>query len=339
MESSSALTFMDILGQVLKYTPIVVLFLCVALYAAVVRKKLWPTPGSGSYPSTPLLFSYALTGSDTDLISVPGGTTPNGMHFEFYATNISLFSTQQTYGIYCIELPFTSGVHLIGAPKAGDTQLDFSGVTSLEPVTLEGTYNQVFNLYAEHDQQVQSRYVLDPAAMVFTLDFCSKFNWEILGDTLYFMDTDHLPTFEIVDEFVAQIRPTIEIPSDRRKNPYKMSYTQMSGRIFLCPICQKQLVTGDAWLACPNGHGCLVSGKQMINLKKEGAEDPPDTATAAPHGNLTCPYCQNPMVPTRYQETNITIDVCSKCMFRWLDATEPTALFKTKIPSLIEPDL
>ena len=276
---------------------------------------------------TPILFSDSV-GNEIDIIPGTAGTTSHGLHFEFYMTGMSLFSEQQTRGVYAVELPFKSGVHLIGIPVKNETPVAIHHTKGLERVELEGTYNHVFHLYSERDDQVQSRYVMDPSAMVFTVDFCSNFNWEILGDTLYFMGTESFPTFDLVDQFVEHIRPAVEVPSDRRKNPYKMSYTHLHGRIFLCPICQKQLVAGHAWLACPDGHGCLVTGKQMIEMKAETKPAPEDTGKPMDHNNLTCPYCQNPMHPTRYQHTRTIIDVCSKCMFRWLDAHEPTALFK-----------
>lgn len=325
MNGNTPETLMYILKQLSIYTYPVLAVIVVLIYGNRLRKWLLPHHTVGA--STPLLLSYGITGG-TDLVAAPGGTTPHGMHFDFYISNMSLFSTQQTYGIYTVELPFTSGVHLVGSPTHGDTQINLSDTKGMEPVTLEGTYNQVFNLYAEPNQQVQSRYVLDPTAMVFTLDFCSKFNWEILNDTLFFMDAEHFPTFEIVDEFVEQIRPAIEVPSDRTKNPYNMSYTQLDGRTFLYPICQQKLVTGTAWLACPGGHGCLVTGKQLMEMREQTEPVPADETNATLHNALTCPYCQNPMVPTRYQQTSVTIDVCSKCMFRWLDAREPTTLFK-----------
>jgi len=283
-----------------------------------------------SHPTTtnsPVLFAQA-TSEATDLICGYQGSTPSGMQFTYNITGMSLFSNEQTMGVYSVELPFMSGVHLLGCAKHSDTQVDIHTSGSvMERVNLEGNYDDYFTLYADTGQQVQSRYVLDPAAMVFTIDFCRQFNWEIIEDTLYFMNQGHLPSFEIVDQFVAQIRPAVEVPSDRRKNPYRMSYTNFSGRTMLCPICQKQLLEGDQWLECPDGHGSLVTGGQLIEMREGDGDDAAvrayDTgANVTDHAKIACPYCGSEMVPSHYQSTETIIDVCTKCMFRWLDSGE-----------------
>lgn len=294
------------------------------LIALIIRRKR-----SNASPSADMPVLLAQTvGGDQELIAGYQDVTPSGMHFTYNLSGMSLFSTETTTGAYSVELPFMSGVHLLGCAKAGNplVEVNLSG-SAMEHVELEGNYSDYFTLYADTEQQVQSRYVLDPTAMVFTMDFCSQFNWEIVEDTLYFMSSGHLPSFAIVDEFVKQIRPAIETASDRRSNPYRMSYNNFAGRTMLCPICQKQLVEGEQWLECPDGHGSLVTGGQLLALRDDAFKDAPvaiddDGGKATIHGVVKCPYCGSAMTASHYQTTATIIDVCPKCMFRWLDSGE-----------------
>lgn len=288
-------------------------------------RAILPSSKDNIAPISPLLFNETV-GMNTDIFQGYSGMTPHGLSIEYYVGGLSLFSSETSHGVYAVELPFMSGVHLIGIPKTHSIPLAMSG-HDMEAVTLEGNYNDVFHLYADTGEQVQSRYVLDPKAMVFTIDFCANFNWEIIEDTLYFMSGGRLPGFDIVDQFVEEIRPAVETPRDRPLNPSKLSYTHTVGRTLLCPICQQTLKNGTAWLECPQGHGCLVTGKQLLDMHDQKEPIPLDDKNLSRHGELTCPYCASPMNPTRYQLSRITIDVCSKCRFRWLDAEEPARLF------------
>ena len=244
------------------------------IFIVVISLRKIRKPAKPSLSNAPVLFSNCFA-SGEDLIQGNVGQTPKEMHFEYYVGGLSLFSDNQTTGVFAFELPFNSNLHLLGIAKNGNTPIVVNTTTSvMEPVDLEGDYSTYFNLYADKNQQAQSRYVLDPAAMVFTIDFCSQFNWEIIEDTLYIMSSGRLPAFDLVDRFVDELRPAIEDPSDRRKNHYRMSYTDMRGRKFNCPVCQRQLVQGDAWLACPSGHGCLLTGGQLLKARKSGAKMP-----------------------------------------------------------------
>lgn len=290
-------------------------------------------------PNAPILMSEALAGGG-DVVASTAFLTPHGLHISLFVTTNTLFSALQTRGVYAVELPFVSAAHLIGIPAANDTPINLQRAKGIEPVELEGTYNQIFHLYAQPNQQVDSRYVLDPSAMAFTMDFCQQFNWEIVGDTLYFMDSGHLPPLTIIDTFIEQIRPALEIPSERYKNPHTLPYANLQARTFLCPVCGIKLMAGDAWLECPNHHGYLVTGKQLLAMRQPDSATPQPVADNTPHGTLRCPYCNNPMKPTKYQHTDIELDVCTKCMFRWMDATEPAILFNSKVaPSRINRDI
>ena len=116
---------------------------------------------------------------------------------------------------YMVTMPFVSAAHLIGVPIDQSPMFGFdidSG--SVEKVQLEGDYNDYFALFVDTDDQVDARYVLDPAAMEFTLDFCRNFSWEIRENILYFASGENVVEFSVVDEFIRQIRPAIEKPID-----------------------------------------------------------------------------------------------------------------------------
>ena len=104
-----------------------------------------------------------------------------------------------------------------------------------------------------------------------------------------------------------------------------------------CPICSKQLAFSKEWLGCPDGHGVLVTASQLSDLrdidgdeKNKNAEEinvAQSGGNPVAHNVLSCPYCQSSMEPTEFAFTNVQIDVCPKCMFRWLDAGEAKRLF------------
>lgn len=227
-----------------------------------------------------------------------------------------------------VDLPFSSKVHLVGIPKLLDGDVTITKGDAMEPVVLEGDYPSYFRLYAETRQQVESRYVLDPSAMVFTVDFCQNFYWEIQDHTLYFAGQKAIPSLEQIDEFVRQIRPAIETPNPNLTNAAKLSYTERSYHTLLCPFCRKKLAEGAHLLECPEGHGCLLTGNQMLQLRGLTPTELAAQLTYPPSKpanraeSIICPYCTHEMEPSPYQTTSIIIDICGKCGYRWLDAGE-----------------
>ena len=270
----------------------------------------------------PILLS-ALNGG---IINAAAGESPGELPYMYFIADSNIFSKEDTLGVCAVELPFVAAAHLISRPKnqreAGYLPLD---LTKLDTVLLEGNYSHYFDLYTTPNEQSNARYVLDPAAMVFTIDFCSKFYWEIYEDTLYFMSEGAIPSLKIVDEFVRQIRPAIESPSNRLTNAAKLPYTFTHGRKLLCPRCNKKLVIGREWMECPDGHGFLITGAQMLS-ERESEEvinyNPARVAEAMVSEPIPCPYCKNEMKQTFYQNSEIEIDVCSKCPHRWIDGHE-----------------
>lgn len=297
-------------------TIVAVLVVASTLYP--LRHKLHLTHRSSA------LLSVIATGQ---LFNGASAQTPSGMPV-LYVVSSSPIPISNSYSLAMVDLPFSSAVHLVGIPKILSDDVSLLKHDSMEPVVLEGDYPNYFTLYADLRQQSESRYVLDPAAMAFTVDFCQDFFWEIQDNTLYFTGPHTLPSYEIIDEFVRQIRPAIESPNPNLTNAAKLSYTERSYRTLTCPFCQEKLVEGEHLLECPGGHGCLLTGKQMMQLRNlpvreiEAQLTYPPSAPASRPEHIACPYCTHSMKPTTYQTTSVVIDICDKCGYRWLDAGE-----------------
>ena len=84
-------------------------------------------------------------------------------------------------------------------------------------------------------------------------------------------------------------------------------------------------------LASTSKHGAMLTGKQLIYLRRKA--DPkllsgalkyrPVKVESAP---LSCPHCHAMMRATRFQNSDVYVDVCTKCRFRWLDYHEVTMI-------------
>lgn len=295
-----------------------------------VRRKLRPTTEGST-----ILLAHTFRDA-TDIIPARSSTTPGGLYWQYLIG--ATFMGDAMRGVYSVELPFTSGVHLLGIPKKGE-DFDISTWGSvMEPVELEGDYPDYFSLYADKGEQMESRFVLDPKAMQFTVDFCKEFSWEIVDDALYFASENRPASFGLIDQFVKEIRPALETKSDRTATPQMtMPYAHFEGRSMNCPICSKRLIPSEEWLGCPDGHGVLVTAVQLSDLRNIEDNDNNNEVeelnvehsghNPVGHTELQCPYCQNTMKSTPFAFTNVQIDVCPKCMFRWLDAGEAKRLF------------
>lgn len=304
-----------------------VMLLCiitiVALYHLVSQYLRARSPGSAN---SPLLLRELIPESLDTMVSA-STQTPAGYYVTCYVSSLdepTIDGDETAISAYAVNLPFTSGAHLIGFTRS-IAYTPLSG-QRFERVTLEGLYNETFDLFAAHNQQTQSRYILDPTAMVFTLDFCARYHWEILGDMLYFYGVDDNPDFAIIDEFIRQIRPAVEIASSRASDATQQPYTHVVHEL-LCPICSKTLTETDGHYSCPEGHGHLINGKQLIQMNNGELAPPRDAAVTTTHGPLTCPNCTATMNESEYQLTGVMINVCTKCRFRWCDAGELAKLF------------
>ncbi len=249
----------------------------------------------------------------------------------------------EAYTLYMAELPFVSEAHILGLPNRYASLIRLSS-EFMEPVTLEGDYPDYFALYADKNQQMETRYVLDPKAMVFTIDFCKDFYWEIQGSSLYFIGNDATTlSLALVDQFIDEIRPSVERPTPQNDATRFGHFNRNTGRppvkhdvqeyrSIPCPLCHKTLIQNPYWHECSDGHGCLATGKQMRELREVALLDVKRIAAIAPKTvvhrpkALNCPYCRHLMVPTKYQSTAIVIDLCNHCGYRWFDPHELQAI-------------
>lgn len=307
---------------------ILVAIVVVAILLSRSSKKRINTSRSMSVrgQNSPLLIG--MVSRHGELALVADGYTPSDMRFSYIMSLSLIYSPNPLYGLYVVELPFVAAAHVLGLTKGQPTPLkvDINSSTNFEKMTLEGDYPNYFDLYVEKDQQMEGRYVLDPKAMVFTVDFCRNFNWEIVGSSLFFLSASELPTHAIVDQFVAEIRPAVDTGKPTLRHSHDLPYVTVQPLKINCPICQARLKPGDEWLLCPSNHGILVTGGQLIRLRQSA--DPKLLASVLA-GNevhdgrvLACPHCGAEMRAVKYQNSGMYIDSCSMCRYRWLDYQE-----------------
>ncbi len=244
----------------------------------------------------------------------------------------AISSVQLDMLLFRVELDFSSKLHLLGIPKNHDvTQLDPANAQSLmERVSLEGDYDNYFSLYCEKGQQQQSRYILDPKAMAFTVDFCRSHNWEILDNELYFVqassDNPNDPTvmFDDIATFVSTIKPALATPLTEQQQRTATPYGAERRRQLPCPICTTAMPNSDGLFVCPSGHGVLLNTVKLHQLRT-GAITAPVIANAQPPAerhDLSCPSCKQQMIKVPYNGGLFDMDTCTNCQYRWLDAPE-----------------
>lgn len=105
-------------------------------------------------------------------------------------------------------------------------------------------------------------------------------------------------------------------------------------RLMNCPICNRKLVEEDEVLICPAGHGTLMTGKLLGELRRLNVPDEAPTAKLPDDKkSLICPNCSKRMQKVNYNDTEIIIDACTNCPYRWLDAGEVEKIkdFKPKL--------
>lgn len=184
----------------------------------------------------------------------------------------------------------------------------------------------------------ETQYVLDPSAMLFTVNFCQSHNWEIIGRDLYFAQTagtgavdDPTDTWDDVNEFIAQIRPAVEIPSDESNRPQNTLYKNDHREDLACLECDQTLTPHPeaGYFSYPAGHGILIQGAKLRQLRSGNLVIalPAMTSDPAPKKQL-CPSCQQPLTPVAYSGSSIEIDTCSACPYRWLDPSDIANLAK-----------
>jgi len=266
-----------------------------------------------------------------------GGRTTAGHSYMYLLGDLSDSNQKGVKGIYAFALPFKTELHLLGIP-ANEEGRQWSQQSGMETVRLEGNYPDYFTLYAEEGQQSLTRYHIDPQVMVFSIDFIKNMHWEIVNNTLYFLDNELLPSLDIADEFIRMIKPAFT-PTPKLEPKLFVSRIgeelKDSALDLKCPICQVELMLGKKWLACPEGHGYLISGTEMLDVRKDKAHivkelsevfgRPPKVISKVvnvQHEELHCPHCSHAMRQANYQNTEIILDICSYCPYRWIDGGE-----------------
>lgn len=306
-----------------------------ALAAFIAKKKLEPKVKTTTDVRSGILFAFYTKGNM--LLPADRGKIGN-LYYDTYITMHGgpLFGEPIAPAgavIFRVDMPFNTKAHLVGiSAKEHTAKLSaavFVAESGLTTVELEGDFNNHFKLYAPEDQQMQARYVFDPAAMQFVVDFCANHDWELVYDELYFTVSEDQEAGPLVAkslEFIKQIEPAIirEFPTKEAMRQ-KVSYGEYRGDPLHCPICQKEMHYNKYWHECPDGHGRLLHAQKLLGFRTGSIKQTITEALvdiAARNKHLTCPHCGKEMMPTQYVKRGLVIDSCTKCPYRWLDAGE-----------------
>ncbi|MBP9820725.1 zf-TFIIB domain-containing protein [Candidatus Saccharibacteria bacterium] len=250
--------------------------------------------------------------------------------------------------IYSLDLPFMSNAHIVGISKKWQSSLphfaEYVIGSGFQKISLEGDFDNYFSLYAPESQQTQVRYVFDPAAMEYVVDYCQNYFWEIYNDTIYFAIEPNNKDADVINnsiDFIKQIKPAIikQFPNAKSREMHYKKSTQNEaiGSAFLCPICKTKMKLTQYWQGCQKGHGRLLQAKtlsmlrnQKINQDKNLLENVSINGIKNRTDQIICPNCKDKMAPVNYAMSGIIIDSCqnSKCLYRWLDTGELSKILK-----------
>lgn len=297
------------------------------------RRRSVDTPGSS------VLLTYYTDGSS--VLPLASGKLGDMHYTAFLAGQSQVIAGgySQPALLYRVELPYASNTHLVGIPKGKNAeQLDPSqGKSLLEKVTLEGNYEKYFTLFAAKGMGSDTQYVLDPKAMVFTIDFCQSHSWEIVDNELYFAQTtsnipeDPTLMADDVVQFVKEIEPAIAKPLTSKQIHQRTPYHEERRTNLRCPICNQVLTNQTFYLSCPKNDGVLVKGSSLLS-HVEGKRQIPDlpNSIVVPEREkqLQCPSCSQIMQHVRYNGGSTIIDSCINCPYRWLDNDEVSRVTK-----------
>lgn len=273
-------------------------------------------------PNSPQLLSYYTDGKSL----LPLATGKIGeMHYR------AITSMQIDMLLYQVELPFSASIHLLNIPNLPNVdQINpAGGGSAMERVDLEGNYGIDFSLYCDRGEQVQARYVMDPAAMEFSIDYCRSHNWEIIDNSLYFLQSsrqasgDTTIMFDDIQPFVDEIRPRISQFLTEEQQSKSAPYQADRRTNLLCPVCGSALTNKDTYFECANGDGLLVKGDLLSDLH-EGSVKFSQTSSSDRNrkGDIKCPSCGHSMQHVNYNGGPVVIDSCSQCPYRWVDGGE-----------------
>lgn len=270
---------------------------------------------------------------DADVIPV-GTRTVGDLHMSTIAVMpkaIGLLQGDQLL-FHQVYLPYASKTHLLGlSQRPGASRISTRHVKQFEKVELEGDFPDYFQLYAGEDMQTLARYVLDPAAMAFIIDFCRHHSWEIVNNKLLVVEekdgiaaNNQQTIYDLLPKFVQEIRPAVESKVPLTENEANMPYLHDFRDNMNCPHCGQQLLNEQLYMTCPNGDGFLLGGDKLQSLKDRTLTLPDNAAqnTGKPETDLTCPSCNSVMAKVDYFQPGLIIDACTNCRYRWLDGGE-----------------
>lgn len=315
--------------------PFLIVLFFVIYGVIIILKELRLRYRSPDTTDSAVLFSYFSKGNDLiaadkhNLLGVEGGADIVTMVTVSRSLNSTTDAVAVDSGkaIQLIELPFRSRLHLLAISKGGglDQLNPTIGTTAMSTARLEGDFGNYFSLYIDKGQDFELRYVLDPKAMAYVVDFCHKYHWEIINDVMYIVAKSAPARDNVIAEFIAQIRPAIETAENTPVKPKVnkvQSWPQQSK--FKCPVCHHNMNEYRYWHECINGHGQLISGAKLTDTetKHEFLSKERTIHDKKQHQNLVCPACNNSMTAVDYASSNIIIDACTSCYYRWLDAGE-----------------
>lgn len=266
-----------------------------------------------------------------ELALLDDGYTSDERRYSYVMGLGLIYSSRPLYGLYTVELPFVSSAHIVSLSHNDSfpVKLQVGKDSALEEMVLEGDYPNYFTVYVDNGQQSEGRYVLDPKAMLYTVDFCKQYNWEIVGDTLFFLSSTELPTHDLVDAFIKEIQPAVQTGEKPHRHSHDLPYVTKQPLRLDCPVCHGRMKPGREWLACPNNHGILLTGKQMTRLRVQADIKHLRQALFGKEERdrqLSCPHCHAPMQQSRFLNTDRYVDICTMCRFRWLDYNEVTEI-------------
>lgn len=90
----------------------------------------------------------------------------------------------------------------------------------------------------------------------------------------------------------------------------------------LCPICSSQLTEHQGLFRCPANHGTLVTGKYLSDIEEKPHAEAHSSPSVDTKHAIQCPHCSKEMHKVDYNSTDIIIDACTNCHYRWLDTGE-----------------
>lgn len=262
------------------------------------------------------------------IIHLAAGMIDNKISYSamFIRQKQNIAKPNRAYTAYFVNLPFTSKVRLLAIPTKEYAKLNPALFDSMmDEVTLEGDFRNYFTLYANDDQQTQSRYVLDPKAMGFVIDFCKSYNWELINNQLIVI-TDELVSHDLLIKFIDEIRPAVELRPEYLNRNVDPNYyipfgfkKRKAEKLLKCPLCKtKTIHIKGEYYSCPHNHGHIMTAEELIKLPKNNNLV---TSKDTMH-TVVCPNCNKEMIKVNYGKGLVIIDTCLNCPFRWVDEGE-----------------